>query len=342
MDELEWLKRNSPSSRPTRDVTRRHRTQLRAAIATEGTDGTRPRRPRRERRSRHRVLLTGAAVVAVCAIGAGVIALASSDGGDTGTVGAPPTDAAASTTAPSTCASAAPKQLAIPDGFGNPVAGAAEDAAAAPAKGQQVTHWSSGATTVEQRWPADAAAAKAFGREPSKDSIVSTASGVENDSRGLARRTIVFTFPGQPSDCTYLQVDVSGPDKSQVQAIADGLILAPFASTEPLVTTTVRAASAPPVVACDGARNYDTKTAIAVDATIGGTVKGGEFALPTDALTDFLAGRRTLAQRGYEELHLDDASLVYAKPGPTGVVTTVHVVATPSGWAVDDWQASGC
>ena len=50
MDELEWLKHNSPSTRPSRDITKRHRTQLRAAIATEGADGTGPRRPRRDSR----------------------------------------------------------------------------------------------------------------------------------------------------------------------------------------------------------------------------------------------------------------------------------------------------
>jgi hypothetical protein len=49
-----------------------------------------------------------------------------------------------------------------------------------------------------------------------------------------------------------------------------------------------------------------------------------------------------LAQRSYQELRLDDGSLVYTKDVVGNVVTTVHVVSAGAGWTVADWRASGC
>jgi hypothetical protein len=349
MDELEWLKENAPSAKPSRDIAKRHRTQLRAEIASEGADGTRPRRLRRARRGRHRVFVTTIVVVALCAVGAGVIALAASGGDDdASTVGAPASSSAAPTTATvRACADAPPKTLAIPDGFGNPVAGPAKDALTAPSSAQQVTTWSSASTSIEQRWPADAEAAKQYGgisTGPADGSSSSAADPVAKvDESGIARRTIVFTFSGPPSECSYLQVTVSGRDEAEVDKVTNDFIVAPYATSEPLVTTTAAAASAPSVVACDAAARGDVKPTTAVVATVGGRVTRRAFAQPLAALADFLVARRTLPQRGYEELHVDDSTFAYAKPGTTGgVVTTVEVVATSSGWTVRDWQASGC
>jgi hypothetical protein len=349
MDELEWLKEHSPSTRPSREVTRRHRTQLRAAIAAEGAEGTRPRRPRRERRSRHRVLFTSAVVVAVCAIGAGVIALTSTDGGDGGsTVGAPAsTDAATSTVAPPTCAGPPPKQLAVPAGFGNPVAAPAKQATSAPAATQQVTSWSSDRVTIEQRWPADPDAAQRFGVLPSGSSDGSFSGSGELiptvDDHGVAHRTTVYTFGGQAPGCEYVQVTVYGADVGAVDALADSMASAPFRSNEPLVATTAAALAAPSVVACEGApKAAGMPFAAPVGATVGGPVTGGTFTQPADALADFLAGRTTLARSGYRELRVADSSVAYAKDVNGKVVTIVHVVPAKAGWTVADWQASGC
>jgi hypothetical protein len=350
MDELEWLKGNSPSTKPSRDITRRHRTQLRAAIATEGADGTQPRRPRRDRRSRHRVLVTGAVVVGLCALGAGVVALASSSGGDgdehTSEVGVPAASGASSTTAvPATCAGAPPAELAIPSGFGSPVSAPAALATTAPAKGQQVTSWTSPGATIEQRWPADQGTAARFGSPAvPTDGIRSYAdSAVQGDEKSGVRRTILFVFPGQPTGCASLQVTVSGRDADTVDGIANGLVQAPFVSHEPLVSTTGVAVGAPPVVACEGVTRAKVAAgAIPAVATVGGHVEQASFKQPTEALTDFLANRTSLAPRGYEELHLDDGSLVYVKDVVGNVVTTVHVVTRGAEWTVAEWQASGC
>jgi hypothetical protein len=349
MDELEWLKGNSPSTKPSRDITRRHRTQLRAAIATEGADGTQPRRPRRDRRSRHRVLVTGAVVVGLCALGAGVVALASSgrDGDEhTSEVGVPAASGASSTTGvPATCAGAPPAELAIPSGFGKPVSAPAAQATTAPAKGQQVTSWTAPGATIEQRWPPDQETAARFGSPGvPTDGIRSYADGVvQGDEKSGVRRTILFVFPGQPTACAGLQVTVSGRDAGTVDGIATGLVQAPFVSHEPLVSTTGVAAGAPPVVACEGVtREKVAAIAIPVVATVGGQVEQASFEQPTEALTDFLAGRTTLAPRGYEELRLDDGSFVYVKDVVGNVVTTVHVVPAGGRWTVAEWQASGC
>lgn len=351
MDELEWLKNNSPSTKPTRDVTRRHRTQLRAAIAAEGADGTRPRRPRRERRSRHRVLFTGAAVITVCAIGAGVVALTSGGDDDASTVGAPRTsDATTSTAPPPACTNPPPQTLAIPEGFGNPVAGPAKDATTAPSAGQQVTTWSSGTTTIEQRWPADAEAAKKYGAIPGNGPADGSSSAVADqssrvDANGVARRIAVFTFSGLPSECAHLQVTFSGRDQADVDRVTDVLMKAPFVLRQPLVTTTAAAASAPSVIPCRGpevkAAGMDVQPTFV--ATVEGKGQGGSFGQPAEALAAFLPGMKTLAPRGYHELQIDKSTVVYAQPGPTGgIVTTVDVVATDRGWTVSDWQASGC
>jgi hypothetical protein len=349
MDELEWLKANSPSTQPSRDITRRHRTQLRAAIASEGADGTQPRRPRRDRRSRHRVLVTGAVVIVMCALGAGVVALASSGGdGDehTSEVGVPAASGASSTTAvPATCGGAPPAELAIPSGFGTAVAAPAAQATTAPATGQQVTSWTAPGTTIEQRWPPDPETPARFGSPAvPTDGIRSYADGVvQGDEKSGFRRTVLFMFPGQPTGCAGLQVTVSGRDASTVDGIATGLVQAPFVSHEPLVSTTGAAAGAPPVVACEGVtREKSPALAVPAVATIGGQVEQASFEQPTEALTNFLAGHTTLARSGYEELRLDDGTFVYLKDVVGNVVTTVHVVPAGARWKVTEWQASGC
>src|SRR3954452_7440147 len=239
MDELEWLKENSPSARPSREVTSRHRTQLRAAIAAERADGTRPRRPRRERRSRHRVLVTTAVIVALCAAGAGVIALTSSGGDDGATVGAPVSHESITTAPAQACAGAPPKELAVPAGFGTAVAAPAKDAAAAPSSTQQVTSWTSGQATIEQRWPADAAKVPERTGKLPDDSISAVSDQFAKvDGQGVARQTIVFSFGGQAAGCADLQVTISGRDAAAVETITSELVHTPFRSNEPLVTTT--------------------------------------------------------------------------------------------------------
>ena len=348
MDELEWLKENSPPAQPSRETTRRHRTQLRAAIASEGADGTQPRRPHRRRPTRHRVLVTTTVVVALCAVGAGVVALTSSGGDEGSTVGAPAASGPSSTAPTPTCSGSPPAQLAVPDGFGTAVAGPGPDSTPAPLRTQQVTHWSSGPTTIEQRWPADAEAAARLGSPtaPTEGIVAGSESAAKVDAQGVARRTSVFSFAGQSSPCTNLQVTVSGHDASAVDAAADALTAAPFRSNEPLVTTTGAAASAPSVVGCEAVARSDAVAtaapAMPAVATVGGSVQRSAFSQPADALADFLPGRTTLAQRGYRELRLQDSSVVYVKDVAGNVVTTVHVVLTSAGWTVTDWAASGC
>jgi hypothetical protein len=347
MDELEWLKEHSPSTQPSRDTVRRHRTQLRAAIASESAEGIRPRRVRRERRSRHRVLVTTTAVVAACALGAGIVALATTGGDDRAEVAASgPSDTTSAAPTPA-CAGAPPAQLAVPAGFGNAVAAPAEHASAAPARTQSVTSWVSGSTTIEQRWPADAnKVPERLGRLAAGE-MSSVADGhAIDDGNGLAHRTIVFVFGGQAPGCETLQVTVYGDEKA-VETVTDALIAAPFPSSEPLVSTTATAAaveSTPPVVACRGPQVQPVVPAAAVPvvATIGGRVDGDGFAQPADALAHFLPEMKTLAQHGYRELRLPDSSIVYVKDVAGNVVTTVHVVTTKAGWTVADWQASGC
>jgi hypothetical protein len=345
MDELEWLREHSPSTQPSRDVTHRHRMELRAAIAAEGVDGTRPRRPRRERRSRHRVLVTTAAVVAVCAAGAGLIALTSSGDESGNTVGAPAADEATTAAPAQACTGAPPKQLAIPAGFGSAVAAPAKQATTAPASTQQVTSWSSDQVTIEQRWPADAdAIAKLGTSDPSVNGFNSFAdANVIVDARGAAHRTVLFRFGGQSKECAALQVTVYGGDPGTVKALSDDVIREPFLSSEPLVTTTSAAASAPDVAACPGpAGPAAGQSEIQFVATIGTSARGGFFPQPDAALIDFLATHKTLFAHGYRALQLADSSIVYAKDVQSNVVTTVHVVPTKAGWTVDNWQASGC
>jgi hypothetical protein len=286
------------------------------------------------------VLVTSAVVVALCAAGVGVVALASSGSDGGSTVGAPASRGSttlAPTAPAAACAGAPPRELAIPAGFGTAVA--------VPSSTQQITRWASEQTTIEQRWPADADAAAKLGSTPEPgDSIDSKADQhAVVDGKGVAHRTIVFTFGSQPAGCENLQVSVSGTTAAAVDSVAGALITAPFRSDEPLVATTDAAASAPAVIACDGAsKGATTDLAVPVVASIGGPVAQAVFPQPVDALGDFLTGQRTLAPAGYQELRLDDASVAYVKTEHGNVVTTVHVLPTKGGWTVSDWWASGC
>lgn len=347
MDELEWLRKKSPPTEPSRDTTRRHRTQLRAAIATEGAAGARPRRPRRGLHVRHRVLVTSVVVVVLCVAGAGVIALASRGGDGGGQIGAPAASGSTPTTTAVACIGQPPAQLDVPAGFGSGVAAPAAQATTQPASTQQVTSWSSQAATIEQRWPADAGQGPwSSGRAaPPNGAIASVAdSDVTLDGNGTYHRSVFFSFPNQAQGCETLQITVYGSDKATVGTLSNDLIRAPFRSPQPLVTTTAAAAAAPTVAACEAvARNGTTGLAAPAIATTGGGVALASFAQPADALAQFLASRRQLIQHGYEELHLDDGSITYAEEVRPGVVvTTVHVSATKSGWSVDGWAASGC
>jgi hypothetical protein len=344
MDELEWLRRNSPPTTPSPDVTQRHRTELRAAIATEGADGTPPRRPRRRMRSRHRVLVSAALVVVLCAIGAAVVAL-TSDGGDHGSrIGAPAASGSSTpTTATAECSGPLPAQLAIPSGFSTGRAGPAAQADTAPTSTQQVTTWSSDKVTIEQRWPSDANQRPWDLSGFSSDGISGVADDVIGDKVG-AHRTLLFGFPNQPKDCGTLQVTVYGADAATVRSVSDALLQRPFVSPEPLVTTSQAATAIPDVVACEAkASSSSSIDGITAKATVDATTTVGASASPTDALASFLAGEPQLFQHGYDELRLDDGSVAYVKQvRPGAVVTAVHVTAAANGWSVHDWRASGC
>lgn len=355
MDELEWLRKNSPPTTPSRDTTQRHRTELRAAIATEGTDGTRPGRARRGGRSRHRVLVSALAVVALCGVGAGVIALASRGGDESSNVGAPATSAQASTTTTaSTCSGALPRDFNIPAGFGSAVAGPAKQSTDPVERGQQVTHWSSDQAELEIRWPADAKVQQQYGVTPAPqrpdDHGSSTGSDVfaTVDDRGVARRRAVATFPDQVPECQSVEITVYGTNTDAVNAVANAFNDAPYRTSQPLVTTTKAAATdATTVTPCpgpvDASGDVVKVSAAKYSPTVGGSISAESFSRPEDALADFLTTRPTLYQHGYEELQLADGSLDFAAEARPGVVVTlVHVTPTAKGWTVSDWSASGC
>jgi hypothetical protein len=297
------------------------------------------------------VLVTMLGVVALCAVGAGVVALATGGGGgDRSSVGAPvTTDAGTTSTTPAVaCAGSPPNELAVPAGFGNGVAGPAKQATTKPAATQQVTNWSSDSMTIEMRWPADAdAVANAHilptPADPGGGSMGSPGQVVV-DKHGSAHQTTIYTFSALPPECANVQVTVYGSDAAAVGNLAHDLLLAPWRSTVPTVVTTAAATSTPTVAACPGPPEA---LAVAVKvpfvATIGGAVTRAAFPDPRAALADFLTSDPRLLQQGYQELRLDDSSISYAVEARPGVVvTTVHVVPSNGGWMVDDWRASGC
>jgi hypothetical protein len=352
VDELEWLKDHSPSTRPSRDTTRDHRTQLRAAIATEGADGGPPhRRPRPRARGRHRVLVTTACVVVLCAIGGLVVALTSAGGDHGSRIGAPVASGATTTTTKkkTECSGPPPAQLAIPSGFSTGRAGpAAGGSEPAPTSTQQVTTWTSDGATIEQRWPSDANRRPWDQTGVAPDGVSGITEDVIVDADGGAHRTLLFGFPNQPKGCETLQITVSGSDAATVRSVSDGLVQSPFVSPEPVVATSRAATAIPAVVACEATATATATASSAVDgispaATVDGTATGAAFGRPGDALVSFLAGEPRLFQHGYDELHLADGSVTYVKQVRPGVVVTaVHVTAAAAGWSVNDWKASGC
>jgi hypothetical protein len=136
---------------------------------------------------------------------------------------------------------------------------------------------------------------------------------------------------------------VYGRDVDTVDEFVTEMRAAPFRSSEPLVTTTGAAAFAPDVVACEGVTRADlVARGVRAVATVGGPARGATYEQPQAALAAFLSEQQLLVPTGYEELHLDDASVVYVKEVAERPVTTVHVVPMREGWTVSDWRASGC
>lgn len=352
MDELEWMKENSPSTQPSHETTRRHRMQLRAAIAAEGAEGRRPRRRRARPAARHRVVVIAGSVVVLCALGAGIVALSTSGDDEDGHVGTPAASGrrSTSTTVAPTCSGPLPANFNIPSEFGNGRAGPAPESSDPVEPGQQVTHWSSDQATFEVRWPADEGIRKHHIPTPQSDSddfVMNFDPNVRAADNGVVYRRSDFDFSNQPPECQTAELTIYGTDPDTVNALADAYNIAPVRITEPLVTTTKSAAAAPDVIRCPGPVGAPETASNAPDvkfvATVGGPVSGETFAQPDDALADFVARRPTLYQRGYQQLQLPDGSDSFvAEPRPGAVVTVVHVAPTRDGWRVTDWNASGC
>ena len=203
-----------------------------------------------------------------------------------------------------------------------------------------------GDTSIEQRRPPDAGVPEKFGTFAPPTDRDRLGRRTDREDRRAQRkwrvRTMLFSFPGQPAGCAQLQITVSGHDTAVVDGIADGLLRAPFRSSQPLVTTTGTATSVPTVAVCDGVHAW--RAGCGRDDWRSGGRAGG--VRPPDRHADRLPRRSSAAlpARILQELHLADSSMAFvAEPrGPGVVVTTVHVLSTPSGWTGDDWEASGC
>ncbi len=336
MDELEWLRRNSATARPSPETTRRHRTQLRAAIAEEGAAGT---PPARRARPRHRVLLGATAVVALTALVAVVVTLAGS-GDDTGRHVATP---AADTTGPASgapaCGRTLPAEVALPDGFGAPQAASAAAADTPASASQLVETWASPTATLELRWPSDADK-RPWAGQPADSGRAFDAqadAAASSAKSGSARRTILFRFPDQPKGCDTVQVTVYSADEATVSSVFDQYVQQPFVTKDPTVATNSAARSLPSVVACPAVKGAAATT------VRGGPVSTAGFATPEAALTSFVGDReRHLLPTDYAELQLPDGSRGYVQTTPAGVVTTVLVTQATGQWSVARWEASPC
>ena len=251
MDELEWLKENSPSTRPSRDTTRRHRTQLRSRDRGRGRRRQpRTRRPR-PRRGRHRVLVTTAVVVVLCAVGAGVVALTSLGGDESGAGSAlPPPSARPRTT--SARRAAGPRRGSSRSRPGSaPGCRACTDAEHRP----ESTRWSAWTPIGDRSSSAGPPTPKppSPGPERRRGSMACRGSPRVRSSTPKAARTARrLRVPDQPQGCETLQITVSGARVDTVRSVSDGLVQHPFVSPEPLVTTSQAATAAPRVVACEG------------------------------------------------------------------------------------------
>jgi hypothetical protein len=353
-DELAWLAANAPSPGPSPEVTERHRSELRAAIAAERagvrTTSRRGRRPggtgpaergdHRRSRPRHTVVVAALAVTAVCAAGALVLALGRGDDSPdrVRTPAASDTTAAASAKA---CGTSLPIALAVPTGYEGPRAGSSSDADTAADPTQLAVTWTTPGGNIELRWPADAANRADVIETPGSTDpgfLANTPTTDQTTKSGKVLRTIVFQFPQLPVGCQTVQVDVYGDTSKAVAAITTEITKHPLVSNEPLVKGTSTSTAAPSVAKCTGA-------VIAVTAPNrgGAVVATGAYQQPAEALAAFVARDQTLVQTGYTQLTLADGSVVYANEVRPGVVvTSVHVADTGGGWSVVDWGASGC
>jgi hypothetical protein len=289
-----------------------------------------------------------ATIAAMALVAVGILIRGSTSDQSTVAAGQPvptSTPAATPTTLPTTCGDQPPRPIAVPEGFAGPVAGPISAAPHPPEPGQLVMHWTSGAGGIELRWPLDPTVPNPFAPRPGTDGPVrspaTNSAGIFGAQSAAAGQTVRYMAVGtgiaSPEACRALQLGVFDPDPARVQAVMEEFSRAPYVSDVPLVNASRSADAPPPVVLCNmpaGAAQTPNRS---------GEGDGVTYPNPSEALSAFLGGQRTLPPRGYLEFWLPDGTLAYGVQVREGMfVTVVQVVPSPAGGRVTRWEASGC
>lgn len=308
---------------------------------------------------RTRWLVTAGTIAALVTSGVLAASLISRDRGtDSATVSAATSLPAAAPEAagPSTeraCGVEPPGALNVPAPYEGPKKRASPEAPGA-APEQLVLLWTSGAGSIELRWPPDPSLPNPFpleqpgadqgppGRTTGMGAITLPA---QQTSAGVAVQYMILQFADATLDgCQFVQVGVFDTDPGRVRSVMERLEAAPFISKEPLVVASETRDFAPEASRCSA------PAGAVVPAQRGGALTGqAGYRTPHEALEAFLAADKSLLQRGYREMHLPDGSLAYGREiegregaAPGVFVTVVRVAQGPEGWTVTSWESSGC
>lgn len=251
------------------------------------------------------------------------------------------------------CGREPPGALNVPAPYAGPQKRASPEAPRA-APEQLVLLWTSGAGSIELRWPLDPSLPNPFpleqppagqgppGRRTGMGSITLPA---QQSTAGGAVQYMVLRLPEAPFDgCRFVQVGVFDTDPGRVRSVMERLEAAPFISKEPLVVVSETRDFAPEASRCNA------PAGAVVPPKRGGPLTGqAGYETPQEALEAFLAADKSLLQRGYREMHLPDGSLAYGREiegregaGAGVFVTVVRVAQRPEGWTVTSWDTSGC
>lgn len=359
-----------PDDVPRPSVRARHRAELEYAIL---------RSDRRTPTSRRVTAVAAGLVVLGAAVGAALAmddrpttqAVASGDGA-AGNPSGPTSSSTEATPASAACGGdPLPFRVPVGEGFGSGVDGPAPGAPGPDVDGQLVKHWTSGATSLEVRWPAASYvdADVTIERMVSADGsvhVAPTSWRTDPDFAGI----FAFAVVGRESDaatwgagmCAAVQLTVrstelAGDVRADAEVLYRDLLaaggpLAPMSSTEPLVAHRVEADALEPATRCDAAPGQRAVRSEGVDG-------GAPHPTPDDALAAYLDSQvvtepgpfgpvtnDSLPGAGYTAVSLPDGRVAFELPDPPAPDRPLvgYIVTEPvaGGWSVTSVELPSC
>jgi hypothetical protein len=267
------------------------------------------------------------------------------------------------------CDAELPWNIELPEDFTGPHDGPSPHSSRSADDGQTIVHWLGRDGSVEVRWPVDSEYLEGvqWGETPDwtqRDfSEFALFLFTDPDPGTFATVGASEVLPAELMEgpCDAAQLSVYAPRDSEFSSAnsatfgpsgtADVVIYPnlPRPRDKLLVVETLEVTEIPDVVECGGGPGVEdvppNKSGTTPDSPV--------FDTPEEALENLLSTdvAETWPKKGYFELVMPNGTIIYANPyddlspnpRPDGaVVVSVTVVEQGNGWAVTEWETSGC